>query len=137
MRKTIKSSDAELVPEKPSWLDLSAIARVEVTSEHSQYPIESTFAEGDQRGWRAAERGQWPKCVGLVLRPLQGELLSAFPVQFYKRSQIRRILCGSSQKSLIVCFLPAAVEFHPQRVDEPDRRLPSTTQWRLDASTRH
>src|SRR5271165_492375 len=27
---------------------------------------------------------QGPKCVGLVLRPLQGELLSAFTVQLYK-----------------------------------------------------
>jgi hypothetical protein len=58
MRKTIKRSDTELAPEKASWLDVSAIARVEVTSEDSQYPIESAFAEGDQRGWRAAERGK-------------------------------------------------------------------------------
>jgi hypothetical protein len=58
MRKTIKSSDAELAPENVSWLDVSAIARVEVTSEDSQYPIESAFAEGDRRGWRAAERGK-------------------------------------------------------------------------------
>ena len=58
MRKTIKSSETELAPEKASWLDVSAIARVEVTSEDSQYPIESAFAEGDRRGWRAAERGK-------------------------------------------------------------------------------
>jgi hypothetical protein len=58
MRKTVKRSDTELAPEKASWLDVSAIARVEVTSEDSQYPIESAFAEGDQRGWRAAERGK-------------------------------------------------------------------------------
>jgi hypothetical protein len=49
MRKTVKRSDTELAPEKASWLDVSAIARVEVTSEDSQYPIESAFAEGDQR----------------------------------------------------------------------------------------
>jgi hypothetical protein len=58
MRKTIKNSETELAPEKASWLDVSAIARVEVTSEDSQYPIESVFAEGDKRGWRAAERGK-------------------------------------------------------------------------------
>jgi hypothetical protein len=58
MRKTIKNSETELAPEKASWLDVSAIARVEVTSEDSQYPIESLFAEGDKRGWRAAERGK-------------------------------------------------------------------------------
>jgi hypothetical protein len=58
MRKTIKRSDPELAPEKASWLDVSTIAQVEVTSEDAQYPIESAFAEGDQRGWRAAERGK-------------------------------------------------------------------------------
>jgi hypothetical protein len=53
-----------------SWLDVSAIARVEVTSEDSQYPIESAFAEGDKRGRRAAERtlnssprGQRDECL--------------------------------------------------------------------------
>ena len=58
MRKTIKNSEAELAPEKPSWLDLRAIARVEVTSEDWRYPIESAFDEEDQRGWRAADRGK-------------------------------------------------------------------------------
>ena len=42
MRKTIKRSDTELPPEKASWLDVSAIARVDVTSEDSHYPRRST-----------------------------------------------------------------------------------------------
>ena len=58
MRKTIKRSDTELPSEKASWLDVSALARVEVTSEDSKYPIESVFAEGDRGGWRAAEQGK-------------------------------------------------------------------------------
>jgi hypothetical protein len=58
MRKTIKNSEAELAPEKASWLDLRTIARVEVTSEDWRYPIESAFEDGDQRGWRAAEQGK-------------------------------------------------------------------------------
>jgi hypothetical protein len=58
MRKSIKSSDTELSPEKASWLDVSAIAQVEVTSEDSQHPIEAAFAEEDRRGWRASERGK-------------------------------------------------------------------------------
>ena len=57
MRKTITNSDTALAPEKPSWLDLRAIARVEVTSEDWRFPIEAAFADGDQGGWRAAERG--------------------------------------------------------------------------------
>jgi 3-methyladenine DNA glycosylase AlkC len=58
MRKSIKNSDTELSPEKPSWLDVSTIAKVEVTSEDAQLPIEGAFAEGDKRGWRASERGK-------------------------------------------------------------------------------
>jgi hypothetical protein len=58
MRKTIKNSETELAPEKASWLDFRAIARVEVTSEDWRYPIESAFEEEDKCGWRAAERGK-------------------------------------------------------------------------------
>ena len=58
MRKTIKRSDPELAPEKASWLDVSTIAQVEVTSEDSQYPIEAALTKGDSRGWRASEQGR-------------------------------------------------------------------------------
>ena len=58
MRKTIKNSEKELAPENASWLDVRTIARVEVTSEDWQYPIESAFDERDERCWRAAERGK-------------------------------------------------------------------------------
>ena len=58
MRKIVKSADPQSGPEKASWLDVGAIAQVEVTSEDSQYPIESAFAEGNTRGWRASEQGK-------------------------------------------------------------------------------
>ena len=58
MRKTIKNSEIALASETTPWLDLGTIARVEVTSEDGQYPIESAFDERDERGWRAAERGK-------------------------------------------------------------------------------
>jgi hypothetical protein len=58
MRKIVKGSDPELASEKAPWLDVSAIARVEVTSEDPQHPIESAFAEGEKGGWRASERGK-------------------------------------------------------------------------------
>jgi hypothetical protein len=58
MRKIIKKNDPELGPEKASWLDVSAIAQVEVTSEDLLYPIESAFTDGDKRGWRASEQGK-------------------------------------------------------------------------------
>jgi hypothetical protein len=58
MRKTIKKAEPELGSEKASWLDVGALAQVEVTSEDPLYPIESAFTEGDKRGWRASEPGK-------------------------------------------------------------------------------
>jgi hypothetical protein len=39
------------------WLDLDAMAVVEVTSEEKEYPVESALISGEIRGWRAAESG--------------------------------------------------------------------------------
>ena len=58
MRKIVKKTETEWTPENGSWLDVAAIAQVEVTSEDSQHPIESVFAEGNEGGWRASERGK-------------------------------------------------------------------------------
>jgi hypothetical protein len=37
------------------WLNLEEIARVEVSSEDSRYPIESAFKHGESPGWRASQ----------------------------------------------------------------------------------
>jgi hypothetical protein len=58
MRKIVKSADLQSGTEKATWLDVGAIAQVEVTSEDSQHPIESAFAEGTTGGWRASEQGK-------------------------------------------------------------------------------
>jgi hypothetical protein len=39
------------------WLDLEQLARAEITSEDSRYPIESAFAPGCRSGWRADRSG--------------------------------------------------------------------------------
>src|SRR6202023_4044172 len=75
MRKIIKRADTELASEKGAWLDVSALAQVEVTSEDPLYPIEAAFTDGDKRGWRAAEPGK--QTIRLV---------------FDEPQQIRRIL---------------------------------------------
>jgi hypothetical protein len=60
-----------------SWLDLEHAAVVEVTSEDSDFPVESAFASEDARGWRAAvpgsqtirlifDRPQRLRCVRLI-----------------------------------------------------------------------
>jgi hypothetical protein len=40
------------------WLDLEEVARVEVTSEDPNYPIEAALVTGEKSGWRAAEKGE-------------------------------------------------------------------------------
>jgi hypothetical protein len=40
-----------------AWMDLDRIASVEVSSEDSEYPIESALLQEDKRGWRAANPG--------------------------------------------------------------------------------
>jgi hypothetical protein len=58
MRKRLITSNA---PDKPSldegWLDLDAIAIVEVTSEENRYPVESALVSSESEGWRAADSG--------------------------------------------------------------------------------
>ena len=43
---------------EPDWLDLESIARVEVTSEEAEHPVESALIPGTGLGWRAADSGE-------------------------------------------------------------------------------
>jgi hypothetical protein len=60
MRKTIIHSSYSQVESQSegAWLNLEPIARVEVTSEHPNFPIESALSGQRGSGWRAAETGQ-------------------------------------------------------------------------------
>jgi hypothetical protein len=40
------------------WLDLEQVAKVEVTSEDPNFPIESALASGKRPGWRAGGKGK-------------------------------------------------------------------------------
>ena len=58
MRKRIITPTPEAVrPYAEGWLDVERAAVVEITSEDKDYPVESAFAIGNTRGWRAAEPG--------------------------------------------------------------------------------
>jgi hypothetical protein len=59
------------VDDDERWLDLARVARVEVTSEDPDHPIEGALVTtGDQRGWRAGHAG--PQTVRLLFdRPLR------------------------------------------------------------------
>jgi hypothetical protein len=42
----------------PEWLDVEQLARVEVTSEDTAYPVEAALVPGREAGWRAAQPGE-------------------------------------------------------------------------------
>jgi len=59
MRKQIINRTPEKsVLTDETWLDLERLAQVEVTSENSQYPIESALIPGAGSGWRAGQPGE-------------------------------------------------------------------------------
>jgi hypothetical protein len=45
-------------PTLEEWLNLEEIARVEVSSEDPQHPIEAAFKDGANLGWRASQPGE-------------------------------------------------------------------------------
>src|SRR4030095_15001978 len=59
MRKRITSQpQRETLPANIGWLDLEAVARVEVTSEDAAPPIESALLTICDTGWRAQSPGE-------------------------------------------------------------------------------
>jgi hypothetical protein len=78
MRKRLITPTAEHIRTRgEGWLDVERAAVVEVTSEDTDFPIESAFVSGDARGWRAAAPGsqtirlifdqpQRLKCISLI-----------------------------------------------------------------------
>jgi hypothetical protein len=59
MRKhIIKATEPNLPGMSEEWLNLEEIARVEVSSEDPQHPIESAFKRGESLTWRASQPGE-------------------------------------------------------------------------------
>src|SRR6201984_3892896 len=59
MRKQISSQpQRESQLANTSWLDLGALARVEVTSQDAAHPIESALLTVGATGWRAGSPGE-------------------------------------------------------------------------------
>jgi hypothetical protein len=58
MRKSLLvSENVQATRDSDRWLDLEAIARVEMTSEDVAFPIEQALGEIGTSGWRAASKG--------------------------------------------------------------------------------
>jgi len=59
MRKKIIAPDQqESAPPEQGWLDVEALAEVEITSEDASHPVESALLPGGTPGWRAAGPGK-------------------------------------------------------------------------------
>ena len=71
MRKQISPRpQRESPPANTGWLDLEAVARVEVTSEDAAHPIESALLPVGATGWRAESPGE--QRVRLLFEAPQG-----------------------------------------------------------------
>jgi len=57
-KRIIESVDQGAVYPDGEWLDLEALADVEITSEDPAHPIEHALLPGKPSGWRAAEPGR-------------------------------------------------------------------------------
>ena len=61
MRKSVitpvTTLQSRALPEQ-QWLDIENMARIELTSEDPNFPIESALVSGEEAGWRAAARGE-------------------------------------------------------------------------------
>jgi hypothetical protein len=65
MRKRIINQGLQVIaPEGQQWLNLEALADVEVTSEDAAHPIESALIPATGSGWRAEQPG--PQTVRLL-----------------------------------------------------------------------
>ena len=68
-----------------TWLDLSAVAEVEITSEDSEYPIESALIPGQKTGWRANRPGRQE--IRLLFSPVRK--VTHIQLHFEERSVAR------------------------------------------------
>jgi len=57
-KRIIASAQQETATPDLEWLDMEALAEVEITSEDADYPIESALLPGRPSGWRAAAPGE-------------------------------------------------------------------------------
>ena len=57
-KRIINHGSQDILPADRQWLNLEALADVEVTSEDTAHPIESALIPGGGSGWRAERPGQ-------------------------------------------------------------------------------
>ena len=84
-KRTINQDSQEVSPANRHWLNLDALAQVEVTSEDAAHPIESGLLRGTESGWRARQPG--PQTVRLVFdQPLR---ITCMHLEFHEENMER------------------------------------------------
>ena len=58
LKRIIGQEPRDVMPSNPRWLQVDALAQVEVSSEDDAHPIESALIPGAELGWRAGGPGQ-------------------------------------------------------------------------------
>ena len=57
-KRLIEENLADASADAGQWLSLESLASVEVTSEHSDFPVDPVFGSGGGPGWKAAGPGE-------------------------------------------------------------------------------
>ena len=99
MRKSIVSPSAVAAPPiSEIWRDLERIARVEISSEDEQFPIEHALGKKETTGWRAAETG--PQLIRLQFDEPQNikRLRLRFVERAAERSQEFAVFAGTGSQ---------------------------------------
>ena len=80
-KKTINSGSEAVSPSGGVWLDLERLARVEITSESAEHPIEYALIPDRGPGWRAAlaKKAVYWRGALPIYRDLLAELRSLTP----------------------------------------------------------
>src|SRR6266852_8469721 len=100
MRKKLINSDTIRPRSQEEWLDLEEIARVEVTSEDLNFPIEAALAAGEGSGWRAAKKGT--RIIRIVLdnpRTLRWIRLEFFETEIERTQEFTLRWCDEAAGS--------------------------------------
>ena len=99
MRKSIVSPSAVAAPPiSEIWRDLERIARVEISSEDEQFPIEHALGKKETTGWRAAETG--PQLIRLQFDEPQNikRIRLRFVERAAERSQEFAVFAGTGSQ---------------------------------------
>ena len=80
LKRIIGQETRDVPPANQHWLNLDALAQVEVTSEDAAHPIESGLLPGTESGWRAGQPG--PQTVRLMFD--QPQRIKRLHLQFHE-----------------------------------------------------